>query len=91
MNVKGVPNTPNSPCQKSPVGVWEQGGVQQRGPRPGPNGGNSAEVKLSFCSFWIKRTFERQRAFLFHRGPSKAAGHACSELCCFGVCVCAWG
>lgn len=42
-----------------------------KGPRPGPNGGNSAEVKPSFCSSRIKEAFERQRAFLFCGGPSK--------------------
>lgn len=57
------------------------------GSSPGSNGGNSAEVNPSFCSLWIKGTFERQRAFLFKGGPPKAAGHACSELRCLG----AWG
>lgn len=42
-----------------------------KGPGPGPNGGNSAEVKPSFCSSRIKEAFERQRAFLFRGGPSK--------------------
>lgn len=43
----------------------------KKGPRPRPNGGNSAEVNPSFCSPWIKEAFERQRVFLFHGGPSK--------------------
>lgn len=52
--------------------------------RPGPNGGNSAEVKPSFCSSRIKEAFERQRVFLFHGGPSKLQAMLVPELCCWG-------
>lgn len=49
----------------------ERGGPREKkGPRPGPNGGNSAEVKPSFCLLWIKEAFEKQRVFLSHGGPS---------------------
>lgn len=53
--------------------------------RPGPNGGNSAEVKPSFCSSRIKEAFERQRVFLFHGGPSKLQAMLVPGLCCWGV------
>lgn len=61
------------------------GAVSRRGTRrPGPNGGNSAEVKPSFCSSRIKEAFERQRVFLFHGGPSKLQAMLVPGLCCWG-------
>lgn len=71
---KGRTSHPHCPMLKGPSGGVsrrERGGDKEKGPRPGPNGGNSAEVKPSFCSLWIKEAFERQRVFLFHGGPSK--------------------
>lgn len=44
------------------------------------------EVKLSFCLPWIKEAFERQRVFLFHRGPSRL-----QAMLVLGCVVGAWG
>lgn len=71
---KGSTSHPQHPVLKGPSGGVsrrERGGDKEKGPRPGPNGGNSAEVNPSFCSLRIKEAFERQRVFLFHGGPSK--------------------
>lgn len=71
---KGRTSHPHCPVLKGPSGGVsrrERGGDREKGPRPGPNGGNSAEVKPSFCPPRIKEAFERQRVFLFRGGPSK--------------------
>lgn len=83
---------PHCPVLKEPSrGVRRRergGGRGKKRPRPGPNGGNSAEVKPSFCLLWIKDAFEKQRVFLSHRGPS---GLWAMLVPCFlvGVCECA--
>lgn len=74
MNIKSPTSHPRHPTLKGPsegVSSRERGGDEHEGPGQGPNGGNSAEVKPSFCSPRIKEAFERQRVFLFHGGPSK--------------------
>lgn len=66
-----TPPLPHAERTQRGVSRRERGGDKEKGPRPGPNGGNSEEVKPSFCSPQIKEAFERQRVFLFHGRPSK--------------------
>lgn len=86
---KGRTSHPHCPMLKEPSGGVsrrERGGGKKEGPRPGPNGGNSVEVKPSFCLLWIKEAFERQRVFLFHGGPSKL-----QAMLVLGCVVGGWG
>lgn len=66
-----LPHCPMLKERSRGVSRRERGGDRgKKGPRPGPNGGNSAEVKPSFCLPGIKEAFEKQRVFLSHGGPS---------------------